>query len=424
MKVVIVGAGFAGLQLARSLNNKKGYEITLVDKVNHHQFQPLYYQVATAGLDASNISFPIRKLFQKSKNVRFRLAEVRSIESAQKKIRLDDGEIEYDILVLAMGATTHYFGNEQIAKFSLPMKTTSEALRIRHHLITQLEKASIEPDPALRKSHLQIVVAGAGPTGVEVSGALAEMKKQILPRDYPEINFEEMRIVLVEGSDRTLGAMSPESSQQSRKYLENLGVEVMTSTFVKDYDGEVVTLSNGIGISTQTLIWAAGIRANSLEGINPEVIVQQNRLKVNRYNQLDNFNEIFALGDLALMVTEKYPKGHPQVANVAINQAKNLSQNLIKHGIEQIAKWKPYEYVDLGSMATVGRHLAVVDMSTPKIHFGGFFAWLVWMFLHLMLILGVKNKLQVFINWAYKYFTYDQSLRLLFTDYHAKEHSK
>jgi len=277
MKVVIVGAGFAGLQLARSLNNKKGYEITLVDKVNHHQFQPLYYQVATAGLDASNISFPIRKLFQKSKNVRFRLAEVRSIESEQKKIRLDDGEIEYDILVLAMGATTHYFGNEQIAKFSLPMKTTSEALRIRHHLITQLEKASIEPDPALRKSHLQIVVAGAGPTGVEVSGALAEMKKQILPRDYPEINFEEMRIVLVEGSDRTLGAMSPESSQQSRKYLENLGVKVMTSTFVKDYDGEVVTLSNGIGISTQTLIWAAGIRANSLEGINPEVIVQQKK---------------------------------------------------------------------------------------------------------------------------------------------------
>lgn len=424
MRVVIVGAGFAGLQLARSLNNKEGFEVILVDKVNHHQFQPLFYQVATAGLDASNISFPIRKLFQKSKNVRFRLAEVKSIEADEKKIKLNDGELYYDMLVLAMGATTHYFGNEQIAKYSLPMKTTSEALRIRHHLITQLEHASIETDPELRKAYLQVVVAGAGPTGVEVSGALAEMKKQILPRDYPEINFEEMRIVLVEGSDRTLGAMSAESSAQSRKYLENLGVEVLTNTFVKNYDGEMVALSNGVGITTKTLIWAAGIRANSIDGINPEVLVQQNRLKVNRYNQLDNYNEIFALGDLALMVTEKYPKGHPQVANVAINQAKNLSKNLLKYGMNQFNKWKPYEYIDLGSMATVGRHLAVVDMSTPKIHFGGFFAWLVWMFLHLMLILGVKNKLQVFINWAYKYFTYDQSLRLLFTDYQVKQPHK
>lgn len=420
MKVVIVGAGFAGLQLARSLNNKSGFEVILVDKVNHHQFQPLFYQVATAGLDASNISFPIRKLFQKSTNIRFRLAEVQSIDSDNKILQLNEGQLEYDVLVLAMGATTHYFGNEQIARFALPMKTTSEALRIRHHLISQLEKASIENDLEKRQANLQIVIAGAGPTGVEVSGALAEMKKKILPRDYPEINFDEMRIILVEGSNRTLGAMSEASSRKSRTYLEELGVEVMTNTFVKDYDGNQVSLSNGVSILTQTLIWAAGIKANNLSGIDANKIVQQSRLKVNRYNQLDGFNEIFALGDLALMTTDKYPNGHPQVANVAINQAKTLAKNLIKYGLTGIENWKPYEYVDLGSMATVGRHLAVVDMSQPKIHFGGFFAWLVWMFLHLMLILGVKNKLQVFINWAYKYFTYDQSLRLLFTDYQVK----
>ena len=413
MNVTIVGAGFAGLKLARTLSNKPGIDVLLIDKLNYHQFQPLFYQVATAGLDASNISFPLRKAFQGSKNIRIRLANVLAIQPENQQVETDQGFFKYDILVLAAGADTNFFGNANLEKYAFPMKSTVEALQLRHHLIKILEDCVKSADESERRRMLTMVVVGGGPTGVEVSGALAEMRTNILPKDYPEIDFSQMKIMLLEGQNRTLGSMSELSSKQSKQYLEQLGVEVKLDTFVKEFDGIKAMLSNGDQIPTATVIWAAGIKGNVPKGIQPELIVRGNRIKVNRFSQILNSENIYALGDLAYMETPLYPKGHPQVANVAINQATLLGDNLIKisKGNKSLTE---FEYKDQGSMATVGRHLAVVDIPKFKIHFGGFFAWLVWMGLHLMLILGVKNRIQVFINWVYKYLTYDQSLRLLF----------
>ncbi|WP_126971253.1 NAD(P)/FAD-dependent oxidoreductase [Gynurincola endophyticus] len=415
MKVLIVGGGFAGLKLARKLNNKPGFEVTLLDKVNYHQFQPLFYQVATAGLDASNISFPLRKVFHKSKNVRFRLGVLHEIVADQNKVTTSIGDIEYDILVLATGADTNFFGNEELAKNAQPMKSTAEALQLRHRLIENFEHAVIAKDENLKKQLLTIVVVGGGPTGVELGGALAEMKRYTLPKDYPEIDFHDMNIYLIEGSPRTLAAMSEKSSADSRQYLERLGVNVITNTVVKNYDGNTVTLMNGETIDTAMVIWAAGIKGNLPKGVDPELIVRGNRLKVDRQSKVIGMNNIYALGDIASMSTELYPNGHPQVASAAIQQADLLADNLQR--IESRSSPNNlvnFEYNDKGSMATVGRNLAVVDIPKPKIHFKGFFAWLIWMGLHLMLILGVKNRLFVFLNWFYNYFTYDQSLRLLF----------
>lgn len=422
MKVLIVGGGFAGLRLARKLNNKAGFEVVLLDKVNYHQFQPLFYQVATASLDASNISFPLRKVFHKSKNVRIRVGELLEIKSNENKAITSIGEMDYDVLVLATGADTNFFGNEELAKNAQPMKSTSEALQLRHRLIENFEKAVNATDEKLRKQLLTIVVVGGGPTGVELGGALAEMKRYTLPKDYPEIDFHEMNIYLIEGSPRTLAAMSEKSSADSRMYLERLGVNVITNTVVKNYDGETVTLVNGETIDASIVIWAAGIKGNVPKGVDPSLIVRGNRLKVDRFNKVINTENIYAIGDISSMSTDVYPNGHPQVASVAIQQADVLSENLQR--IESKSSPNNYiqfEYKDKGSMATVGRNLAVVDLPKPKIHFKGFFAWLIWMGLHLMLILGVKNRLFVFLNWFYNYFTYDQSLRLLFKNtYHGE----
>jgi NADH:ubiquinone reductase (H+-translocating) len=415
MKVVIIGAGFAGLKLARSLNNKPGFEVLLIDKFNYHQFQPLFYQVATAALDASNISFPLRKAFHKSKNVRVRLATVEEIQPENKIIITDTGDIPYDIVVIASGADTNWFGNQQMMENAFPMKSTVEALQIRHRIIQNFEDVVIAKDAAQVKRLMTIVIVGGGPTGVEMAGAIAEMKRYVLPSDYPEIDFKEMKIYLLEGGPATLGPMSEKSHEQSRHYLGRLGVEVRTNTVMKDYDGLTATLQNGEQIETATVIWAAGIRGNVPKGIDASLIVRGNRIKVDRYNKVMGFTDIYALGDVAYMETPKYPKGHPQVANVAINQAKNVANNLrrmeMKTNPENIEE---FEYHDKGSMATVGRNLAVVDIPKPNLHFGGFFAWLIWMGLHLVLILGVKNRLLVFINWVYNYITYDQSLRLIF----------
>lgn len=413
MKIIIAGAGFAGLQLARSLNQKKGIEVLLIDKNNYHQFQPLFYQVATAGLDASNISFPLRKIFQGSRNVRIRIAEIEDIDSKEKTVRTSAGQFQYDLLVLAQGATTNFFGNKAIEANAFPMKTTVEALQLRHRLIENFEKAVQETNAVKRKALLTIVVTGAGPTGVEVSGALAEMKSNVLQKDYPELDLSDMQIHLIEGSDRTLASMSTRSSEQSKNYLSALGVHVWLNSFVNTYENNTVTLSNGETIDTAMLIWAAGIKGNTIAGLATETYTRGNRITVNRYNQIENDKDIFAIGDVAYMETPLFPKGCPQVANVAINQAKFLAKNIIKMQAGDRAL-KSFEYEDKGSMATVGRHLAVVDIPALKLHFGGFFAWLIWMGLHLLLILGVKNRIQVFINWMYKYFTYDQSLRLLF----------
>lgn len=414
MKIIIVGGGFGGFKLARKLENKKGIEVMLIDKNNYHQFQPLFYQVATASLDASNISFPIRKAFQKTKNFNFRMAKLQEVKTAENKIVTDVGTFDYDVLVLATGADTNFFGNVKMQEKALPMKSTSEALNLRHHLIQKFEDVLNAKSETELENLLSIVIVGGGPTGVEVSGAIAEMRKNILPKDYPEIDFSKMKIYLLEASGKTLGVMSQKSADQSCQYLKELNVEVMTNTMVKDFDGEKVTLGTGQTIFTKTVIWAAGIKGNVPAGIDASLVVRGNRIKVDRYNRVLGFNNIYAVGDIAMMVTPKYANGHPQLANVAINQGKLLGENLIRMAKNPSPKLEEFEYLDKGTMATIGRNRAVVDIPKPKIHLGGFIAWFIWMSLHLFLILGVKNKIQIFINWIYKYFTYDQNLRLLF----------
>ena len=319
------------------------------------------------------------------------------------------------MLVIATGADTNFFGNAQLQAHAFPMKSTVEALQLRHRLLQNFEDALVakDADPVLLRQLMQIVVVGGGPTGVEVSGALAEMRNHILPRDFPELDFTRMNIYLVEGSAKTLGAMSEKSSAQSSAYLQQLGAKVITNTVVQDYDGKTATLSNGEAIETKMLIWAAGIRGNIPEGIDATLIAKGNRIRVDRTNKIVGTTNIYAVGDIAYMETPLYPQGHPQVANVAIGHAENLARNLLRQ-VKSKRQFLEYEYKDKGSMATVGKHLAVVDIPKPKIHFGGWLAWFVWMSLHLVLIVGVKNRLQIFINWVYKYFTYDQSLRLIF----------
>ncbi|MCX6318283.1 MAG: NAD(P)/FAD-dependent oxidoreductase [Bacteroidetes bacterium] len=421
MKVVIAGAGFGGLKLARLLNNRGGFEVVLIDRFNYHQFQPLFYQVATAGLDASNISFPLRKVFQKSNNVKIRLAEIKEIRAAENVLITDQEQISYDVLVLATGADTNFFGNQNLATHAFPMKSTVEALQIRHRLLQLFENAHTIRDADTLQNLMNIVVVGGGPTGVEVSGALAEMKKYVLPKDFPELDFSKMNIYLLEGTAKTLSAMSEKSSAQSRKYLERLGVNVMTQTIVKDYDGKLVLLDNGNTLSAATVIWAAGVKGNVPAGIDASLITRGNRIKTDRHCLVQGSFNIYAIGDLAYMETPKYPNGHPQVAPVAMQHAAMLAKNL--RLIEQKSnsdRLSEFEYFDKGSMATVGRNLAVVDMPKPKLHFGGFFAWLIWMGLHLMLILGVKNRFFVFSNWLYNYITYDQNLRLIFREFERK----
>ncbi|MBX9785024.1 MAG: NAD(P)/FAD-dependent oxidoreductase [Chitinophagaceae bacterium] len=419
MKLIILGGGFGGLRLARKLSNQPGFEMTLIDKFNYHQFQPLFYQVATAGLDASNISFPLRKVFQKSKNIRFRMAEVDRIDTISKTVHTSEGTYDYDVLVIATGATTNFFGNQNLETHAFPMKSTVEALQLRHKLLHNFEDAlHVENEEALQRL-MNIVVVGGGPTGVELSGAIAEMKKYVLPKDYPELDFSKMNIYLLEGTSKTLGAMSESSSKQSAAYLKRLGVTVLTETLMSDYDGKTVFLKDGKTIPSSLVIWAAGIKGNIPAGIDASLIAGGNRIKVDSYNRVEGMNDVFAIGDIAYMEEANY-KGHPQVAPVAIQQADLLAKNL-KAINKHSTALQAFSYKDKGAMATVGRNLAVVDVPRPKLHFGGFFAWLVWMGLHLMLILGVKNRFFVFTNWLYNYITYDQNLRLIFREFYREE---
>ena len=415
--------------MARKLSNKPGFDITLIDRFNYHQFQPLFYQVATAGLDASNISFPLRKVFQKSKNVRFRMAEVQQILTAEKKLVTDIGEFSFDVLVIATGADTNFFGNQKLSDNAFPMKSTVEALQLRHRLLHNFEDALSVKDAMQLQRLMNIVIVGGGPTGVELSGAIADMKRFVLPKDYPELDFSKMNIYLLEGTGKTLAAMSEKSSSRSLKYLQKLGVTVLTNNLLKDYDGKTAQLQNGDTIETAMVIWAAGIKGNVPAGISNDLIARGNRIKVNRHCQVNGFENIYAIGDVAYMEEPAWPNGHPQVAPVAMQQADMLVNNLrrveMKSGTKQ---WEEFVYNDKGSMATVGRNLAVVDIPIPiaigkKLHFGGFFAWMIWMGLHLMLILGVKNRFFVFSNWLYNYFTYDQNLRLIFKEFY-KERKK
>ena len=412
MKVVIIGGGFGGLKVARKLTKKKGFDVTLIDRFNFHQFQPLFYQVATAGLDASSISFPLRKVFHKEKNVHFRMADVKAIDSSQNKVIADPEVFSYDLLILATGADTNFFGNAELMSCAYPMKSTVEALQIKYRLLKNIEDALYAKDEKELQSLMTIVVVGGGPTGVEMSGAIADMRRFVFPKDYPELDFTKMKIYLLEGSPRTLAAMSEKSSHDSQAYLERLNVIVKTGTIVKNYDGKTVTMQNGDIIESSMVVWAAGIKGNVPDGIDKDLIVKGNRIKVDRFNKVINSKNIYAIGDIAYMETEKYPHGHPQVASVAIAQGKALADNLLKHSKQQ--PLKEFEYHDKGSLATVGRNLAVVDLPKPKLHIKGFAAWLFWMGLHLFLLLGVKNRIAVFYNWIYNYITYDQNLRLIF----------
>lgn len=410
-KIILVGGGFAGMEFAKRMRNK-GFDLLLIDKQNHHQFQPLFYQVACSMLEPTSISFPFRRMFQDTKNMEFRMAHLERVFPEQKYIQTNVGNFEYDYLILGLGCTTNFFGNASVAEHAMTLKTTQEAIHVRNHILNNFEMVISMPDEE-REPYLNIVIVGAGPTGVELSGSFAEMKSNILPKDYTFFDFNRLNIKLIEGSPNTLNAMSDHAHKYSRAYLEKMGVDIRTQTVVKDYDGENLTLSTGEVIRTKNVIWAAGVIANKVEGLEKAEIMRGNRLHVDRYSRVIGYESIFALGDLAYMEEPKYPNGQPQLANVAINQAKNLAKNLLK--FKPVSEWKEYSYKDLGSMATVGRNKAVVDL--PRFKFKGWFAWMVWMFLHLMLILTVRSKLIILINWALSYFASDNStLRVIFSN--------
>lgn len=408
-RVVIVGAGFGGLVLARKLSQNSDLQIVLIDKNNYHQFQPLFYQVAMAGLEPSSIAFPLRKIFQSKKNVNIRVTQVLKINPDVNVIETGLGAIEYDYLVLATGADTNFFGMKNMIENAMPMKSVSEALAIRNRMLQNFEDALSAETLEERLGLMNIVIVGGGPTGVEIAGTLAEMKRHILPKDYPELNFDSMQIYLYESSSEVLEVMSDEASVKAKQYLTDLGVNLRLGVRIADFDGKYAFTNTGDRLRTNNLIWAAGVKANGLEGIPTTAYGRGGRVIVNRFNQVEGFKNVFALGDLALMTEEKYPNGHPQLAQPAMQQGELLAKNFARllNGQEM----KPFTYKDLGSMATVGRNLAVVDL--PFWKFQGFFAWMTWMFVHLISIVGVKNRLLIFINWLWNYVTYDQSLRLI-----------
>ena len=407
-RLVIIGGGFAGLKLVKNLLNK-GYQIILLDKNNFHQFQPLLYQVATAGLEPSAISFPLRKILQRECNVHFRMAEILEISDQDKEIRTNIGYMKYDYLVLAMGTNPNFFGLANIAGNTLPMKSAADAILIRNTILENLELALLETSPEKISEYLNIVIVGGGPTGVELAGALAEMKKNIFPKDYPELDLSQMRIVLYEASGKLLSSMSDAASTQAFRYLEKLGVEVHLNNRILDYHGSILTLEDKTTISSKTVIWAAGVRVNALKGLSHDSYGRANRYRVDRMNRIHGYKDVYAIGDVSIMETEKYPYGHPQLAQVAIQQAKNLARNFckMKKGLHPL----DFEYRNKGSLATIGRNLAVADL--PFVKLKGFLAWVLWSFVHLFAIVGVKNKVSIFLDWSWNYFTYDPSLRLL-----------
>ena len=417
-RVVIIGGGFAGLQLAKTLR-KSELKVVLVDKQNHHQFQPLFYQVASGRLEPSSISFPFRKIFQNNKNIDFRMADIIKIIPEENKLMTAyDRTVSYDHLIIATGCKTNFFGNKEMSEHAFSMKTTQESIEIRNKILFSFEK-EIFARPEDKQAWMNIIIVGGGPTGVELSGAFAELKNNVLPKDYHNIDFSKFNIILLEGSKSTLNNMSDVSKEASNKYLKDLGVIVRTETLLTSYDGNIATLNTGEKIPTKNVIWAAGVTGNIIDGLKQDDIVR-NRYIVDRFNKLKSFDNIYALGDIAYMETPKYPNGHPQVANVAINQGKNLGKNILRVLKNKENKLKEYEYNDLGMMATVGKHKAVVEF--PFLKFKGPLAWYVWMFLHLMLILSVRNKIVIFFNWGWSYFTKDTSLRLItHIDYDKEE---
>lgn len=407
-RIVIVGGGFAGIELAKTLGKEGPFQVVLFDKYNYHTFQPLLYQVATAGLEPDSIAAPLRRIFEGHKDFYFRMAKVNKVLPGQNLIDTSIGSLHYDYLVIATGSMTNYYGNQELKKNALPMKELTQALDLRSKILQNYESALLTEDPIKRSSLLDIVIVGGGPTGVELGGAIAELRKHVLPADLPEIDFSTMRIILIESGPKLLGVMSPNASEKSYKYLKDFGVEIKLNVSVKSYDGNKIALSDGSFLYSQTLIWAAGVTGNTLDGLNPEVI-KGGRYQINEYNMVQGYGNIFAIGDIGAMTSEKLPKGHPMLAQVAMQQGKLLAKNLKE--LHHKKPLQPFKYKDLGSMATVGRNRAVVDL--PRFKFAGIFAWFVWMFVHLLSLVGFRSKLTTLINWIWNYFTYDRATRII-----------
>lgn len=405
-RVVIIGGGFGGIQLAKSLG-KKQYQVVLIDRHNYHTFQPLLYQVATAGLEPDAIAEPLRRVIEDKKNFYFRMAEVTKIHPDEKRITTSIGDLEYDKLVIASGAITNYFGNPFADKV-FPLKQVPQALDLRSHMLQNLERAVLTTDEEERQSLMNFVVVGGGPTGVEVAGALGELKMHVMPKDYPELDFRKMEIYLVEANPRLLSSMSEKSSDKAYKYLKRFDVNIQINKLVKDYDGTQVKLSDGSVIPSATVIWGAGVMGNVPDGLHEEMI-DRSRIVVDRYNQVLGLDDVYAIGDIALMRTDNFANGHPMLAPVAMQQAKLLAKNLVAESKKGTKK--EFVYKNQGSMATIGRNKAVVDL--PSLHFGGLLAWFVWMFVHLISIVGFRNRLVVLSNWIWNYFTYDRGTRLI-----------
>ena len=414
-RLVVIGGGFAGLKLVEKLKGSD-FQIVLIDRNNFHQFQPLFYQVAVAGLEPSAIAFPLRRMFQKSRQVFIRLTEVDNISTENRTIHTAAGELSYDVLVIATGAATNFFGMEQLAERAFGMKTVGEALGIRNTILKNYEMALIANSEKERNALMNIVIVGGGPTGVELSGALADMRRFVLPKDYPDLDFRHMQIFLVEASPALLNGMSEKSSKKAADFLKELGVNIMTGEQVVGYANNIVQLKNGNTLDSTTVIWAAGVTGSHPDGFMAEQTGKGNRLLVDAFNRIKGLEDVFAIGDVASMENPDLPRGHPQVAQVALQQAKNLAANLKRKNQKD---WNAFKYKDKGSMATIGRNKAVVDLRFLK--FQGFFAWFVWMFVHLISIIGVKNKLFIFINWVWNYVTYDQSLRLIIRQHVPKK---
>ncbi|MET0569958.1 MAG: NAD(P)/FAD-dependent oxidoreductase [Pedobacter agri] len=408
-KVVIIGGGFAGLNIAKKLSKSSSHQVTLVDQHNYHFFPPLLYQVATAFIEPSNISYPFRKLFQE-KGIRFFMGEFQELLPEQKKIVTSSGSLDYDVLVLAMGAETNYFGNEEISKNALPMKSIEDAVEMRNHILLQLEKA-VRAESAAEKTRLSnIVIAGGGPTGVELAGMMAEMGRNILTKDYPEANFRLGKIYLVDGLKTLLAPMSQKSQNEAIKVLKNLGVEILLDRLVQGYDGKEVSLSDGSKIEAATLIWASGVMAKAVEGVPKDAVGKGRRILVDAHNKVNGLDDVYAIGDQCLQLSDvKFANGHPQLAQVAIQQGDLLGENLIN--VAQGKMMEPFKYNDKGSMAIIAKFKAVVDL--PKGFFKGFFAWLVWLFIHIIPIAGFRNKAKLAFNWLWSFITNDPTLRLI-----------
>lgn len=411
-RVVIVGGGLGGLRLAEDLYGS-GMQVVLIDKNNFHQFPPLIYQIASAGIDPSSISFPFRQIFRKRKDFYFRMAEARMVDTEKKILQTSIGKIDYDYLVLAAGATTNFFGNKNIEEWAIPMKTVPEAMGLRNALLSNLERALTCATEEERQELLNVVIVGGGATGVEIAGALSEMKRYVIPYDYPDMDSSLMHIYLIEAGDRLLAGLSQESSQKAYEFLKSMGVDIQFGKMVTDYRDHKVVMKDGTEIPTRTFLWVSGIRANAMPGIDESHLGRGFRFKVDEYNRIPGVEDVFAIGDQCLQTSDAaYPNGHPQVAQVAIQQAKNLAKNLklINQGADS-SELTAFHYKNLGSMATIGRNKAVVEIG--KFRSQGFFAWVLWLVVHLRSILGVKNKMMVLLNWLWKYVSYNDSIRMI-----------